>query len=264
MILAGGAIRRVPLEGCHTREKLDRTPVTEADMASHRAIVQWLAHQDPGVLLVSEESEPGSICSMQDQGDFWIADPLDGTTEFLAGEADYGVCLARISHGIPIAGAILLPATGELFWGVSGVGAFQVDLLPDEWEGLSVSGVSSLAERIQVRATALVCRELGVEDLQGPLRILCSRRHGDVQTEAHVASFPEAQRLVVGACVKFLRLVQGRADYYPRLASLHEWDIAAGHAILRAAGGSMLVYGSTEEVQYGNQDFVAPWFQALG
>jgi 3'(2'), 5'-bisphosphate nucleotidase len=215
---------------------------------------------DPSISLISEESGDSQMESIHASREFWIADPLDGTTEFIAGEPDYGVCLARICDGIPQIGGIALPATGVVFWGEQGVGAFRVELSESEWSSISQENVQSWVRVIRARAIRI---EPSERKNGAPLRILCSRRHPDPSTSSHLSSFDGADFLMVGACVKFLYLAQGLADYYPRLAPLHEWDIAAGHAILQAAGGSMRVFGQKEDVHYGAMGFISPCFQAF-
>lgn len=261
VIRAGLAIQKIPANLFAAREKQDHTPVTDADMASNLAMEEWLCAQDPDHPYFSEEIEKIEEKYLGNLRDFWLADPLDGTSEFIAGNPDYGVCLARISNGVPIAGAIMLPAHGELYWGMRGFGAFRTFISEEILQGTSVQEWVSI---LQGTAQRIQCAGHSSSILSQPLRVLCSRRHGDIQTAQHIQSLSGAKRLTIGACVKFLVLAKGEADYYPRLAHLHEWDIAAGHAILQAAGGSVREYGTEKEVTYGNPGFLAPWFQAFG
>lgn len=258
VVLASAAIQTKQANQCGVRIKEDKTPVTEADMASHQAISEWIYNRDPSAILVSEESDE-TYLAKQSLESFWIADPLDGTSEFLAGDSEYGVCLARIEKGIPVMGAIALPATGQVFWGVPGLGAFSSSIPLERYAQIHPSNVEEWCRILVQTATPIYSRNALAPN---SLRVLCSRRHGDSQTEALLSSLQGAQRMVVGACVKFLYLAQGKADYYPRLAHLHEWDIAAGHAILVAAGGTMCKYGTNEEIRYGNSGFISPWFES--
>lgn len=261
VLRAGFAIQKIPANLCGEREKQDHTPVTDADMASNLAMEKWLCAQDPHCPYFSEELENIEDEKLGDLRDFWLADPLDGTSEFLSGSSEYGVCLARIAHGVSIAGAIMLPARGEVYWGIRGSGSFRALVTEESLEGKNAQEWGAIIQR---QAERIQCAGHSNQILSKPIRVLCSRRHGDFKTEEHIQSLSGATRLTIGACVKFLALAKGEADYYPRLAHLHEWDIAAGHAILQAAGGSVREFGKENEVTYGNPGFKAPWFQAFG
>lgn len=262
VLLAGKAVLDIPFNASNPREKEDRTPVTEADFASNNAMSNWIRALDPESLYVSEEIENVENYDVSNQAEFWLADPLDGTSEFLAGNAEYGVCLAFISKGSPIGGAIFLPAFEKLYWGWDQFGSRYVSVTRTELD-LWQNDVGALVQRIKSEAIPIHGKGHTRGILKNPIDVLCSRRHGDQNTESHIAELPNAQCKKVGACVKFIELATGNADYYPRLISLHEWDIAAGHAILKYAGGSVTEFNSNKELEYGNPRFMAKWFQAF-
>jgi len=264
-LLAASAIR-CHAQSAHTPEsKADNTPVTQADLAAHAAARDYLLAHDPETPLISEESDLPNDQERANLKRFWLLDPLDGTTEFVRGNPEYGVSLALIETRKVQAGVILAPALGEIAWGIVGIGAFYATLDPVELDDLDAASANILAHKLSQEASPVQMNHRQppfVGSKAFPLRVLCSRSHTDTDTDLLIDSLAGVTRITVGACIKFIRLAQGLADYYPRLRKLHEWDIAGGHGIIKAAGANLYLFGTQEELEYGCPDFVSACFEA--
>jgi 3'(2'), 5'-bisphosphate nucleotidase len=243
---AGAAIRAVNRAGMAVDGKADGSPVTEADLASDRVIAAGLADLTPRVPALSEERLDSARPPYR--GSFFLIDPLDGTKEFVAGRAEFTVNLALVSDGVPLLGLVGAPALGLIWRGLVGTGA----------ERVAVNGDGSLgaAEPIRTRPAPAAGQ---------PWTVAVSRSHGEARTEAFIAGRPGAVRLVLGSAIKFCRLAEGGADIYPRLAPTCEWDVAAGHALVVAAGGKV-TDAAGQPLRFGgvHPGFIVPEFIAWG
>jgi len=197
-----------------TREKADKSPVTDADEAAEHLILQGHARLAPGIPVISEEAAAAGFIPDVDTT-FFLVDPLDGTKEFIARNGEFTVNIALIEDGVPVFGVIQAPVTGALWHGVPGQGAFRRD----------ADGERPL--RVRTPATA-------------PLRVAASRSHLDPRTEALMGRIGAVESVGLGSSLKFCRLAEGGMDVYPRFGPTSEWDTAAGQAILEAAGGALL------------------------
>ncbi|WP_297834884.1 3'(2'),5'-bisphosphate nucleotidase CysQ [Thermomonas sp.] len=197
------------------REKDDRSPLTAADMASHRCIVAGLAALTPQVPVLSEESKDTDIDQRRQWRTFWLVDPLDGTREFIKRNGEFTVNIALVEDGVATFGVIQQPTTGALWHGVPGRGAFRRE------HGTDVP--------VHARIPASM-----------PLRVAASRSHRDGRTQAIIDTLPDCEVLGCGSSLKFCRIAEGAIDLYPRFGPTSEWDTAAGQAILEAAGGAVL------------------------
>lgn len=215
---AGAAVMRIYERGVEARFKPDQTPVCDADEAAEAIILEGLARAMPGVPVVAEESvAKGAVPETGEM--FVLVDPLDGTREFLSRNGEFTVNIALVSQGAPVAGAVYAPALGRLWTG--GRQARAADVAP----GAPPPPPAARAP-IHVRkapAAGLVA--------------LASRSHRDAETDAFLARLPVASCVSAGSSLKFCRIAEGLADVYPRFGPTMEWDIAAGDAVLRAAGG---------------------------
>jgi 3'(2'), 5'-bisphosphate nucleotidase len=230
---AGAAIMRVRENGASVRTKADASPVTEADEAAEAIILKGLAHVLPGVTVVSEEA--ASRCAVPEVPDtFILVDPLDGTREFIDGRDEFTVNIAIVRNGRPVTGIVGAPALNTIWRGAIGAGAERL-LLP------CGAGPKDARERTVLRT---------VPHRGGSWRAMVSRSHLDPKTEQWLARFPTVERVDCGSSVKFCRIAEGKADVYPRLGRTSEWDIAAGDAVLCAAGGVVLAPGGNP-VRYG-------------
>ena len=206
-------------------DKSDGSPVTEADTRAERVILDGLATCAPEVVVVAEESvSAGNVPDVVGRP-FFLVDPLDGTKEFIRRTDEFTVNIALVEDGVPTAGVVHVPALDETYW-TAGDGT--------AWR----SRRGEVAERI-------ACRRPGRH-----LVAIASRSHYSAETDAWLGRFEIAEVVSAGSSLKFCRIAEGVADLYPRLGRTMEWDIAAGHAIVNAAGGSVesldggaLVYG---------------------
>ena len=225
-VKAGRETLRVRESGMNLRHKADSSPVTAADEAAEEIILAGLSELMPGVPVVAEEeAAAGRIPDIADT--FLLVDPLDGTKSFIAGRDDFTVNIARIENGEPVVGVVFAPARGWLLAGARGAGAFQSrDGGPPE----PVKPPSEARER---------------------LRAVASLNHRDAETDAWLAAHGITDVVAAGSSLKLCLLATGEADVYPRFGPTMEWDIAAGHAVLAASGGRVLVAETGEPLRYG-------------
>lgn len=266
VVLAGAAILKVDRTGMRIEGKADGSPVTEADLAADRIIADGLARLAPEIPALSEERVmPGSgRCPEVCPRAFFLIDPLDGTKEFVAGRDEFTVNLALVVDGTPLLGIIGAPALGLIWRGLAGQGPDKHG--PDKHaERLAVTN-SGTAHRIGV---AQPIRTRPFPSPGNPWIAAVSRSHGDAATEAFIDARPGAIRQRLGSAVKLAKVAEGAVDIYPRLAPTSEWDIAAGHAIVTAAGGKVTDAAGGElrfgqGIREGAKDFIVPAFIAWG
>ena len=219
-------------------DKTDGSPVTEADTRAERVILDDLAACAPDVAVVAEESVAAGNVPEVDGRPFFLVDPLDGTREFVRRTDEFTVNIALIEDGAPTAGVVHVPALEETYW-TAGDGT--------AWR----SRHGGAAERI-------ACRRPGTR-----LVAIASRSHRSAETDAWLERFGIAEVVSAGSSLKFCRIAEGVADLYPRLGRTMEWDIAAGHAIVNAAGGSVETLDG-EPLVYGKPGFENPHVVARG
>jgi 3'(2'), 5'-bisphosphate nucleotidase len=220
---AGAAILRARSAGISVRGKPDASPVTEADEAAEAIILAGLRRVLPGISVVSEEAECLRRTTHVPET-FALVDPLDGTREFVSGRDEFTVNIAIIHGGRPAAGIVGAPALDSIWRGASGGGADRLRL---------VCGAHPRDARS--RDTLRTSPHRG-----NVWRTLVSRSHPDAMTELWLQRLAEIERLDCGSSLKFCKMAEGAADLYPRLGPTSEWDIAAGDAVLSAAGGVVL------------------------
>jgi 3'(2'), 5'-bisphosphate nucleotidase len=244
---AAAATLAIARAGFTVHLKADRSPLTAADERSHAILIAAAARLMPGVPVVSEEMavRPSQLGAL-----FVLIDPLDGTKEYVAGSSEYTVNLAIVQDGAPAFGLVAVPAQGLIYRGAVGRGAERLAMSAD---GTLQSSPGS-AQPIRVRtppADGLVAA--------------VSRSHLDAATIALLNRLSVTDRVACGSALKFCRVAEGIADIYPRLGTTCEWDVAAGHALVVAAGGTVTAPDGTT-LGYGNVagDFRVPAFIARG
>lgn len=223
-------------------QKADDTPVTEADLRADRIIRAGLQQHFAGVFVWSEESSADIALPKNPVPErFFLVDPLDGTKEFLKRNGEFTVNIALIEHGVPLAGVVLAPALGELFYAAQGLGAFKVRADGSGARPIRCAPVSQA----------------------GHLRVLGSRSHGLGPLDAWLAQLNRPHTFTAtGSSLKFCRIAEGAADVYPRFGPTSQWDTAAGQCVLEQAGGKV-VDAQGQRLRYGldlpllNGDFVA-------
>ena len=248
MLAAGAEILRIYATDFSVTDKSDASPVTEADQRAEAIILENLKRLAPNIPIVAEEeAAAGRVPSTATR--FFLVDPLDGTKEFISRNGEFTVNIALIENGEPVRGAVYAPALGRLYWGARGEGAFMADI---------ADGQPGKARPIRVRKAP-----------SEGLSAVGSRSHGGEETQAYLKAFEIADFVAAGSSLKLCLLAEGKADIYPRMGRTMEWDIAAGDAILRAAGGRVetldgqpLLYGKRD--QASDSDFANPHFVAFG
>ena len=242
---AGGAIMAVYATDFAVRDKPDASPVTLADEAAEKIILEDLASIAPGVPVVAEESvAAGRVPKIADR--FFLVDPLDGTKEFISHRDEFTVNVALIENGEPVLGVVFAPARRELFWG--DVRAGKAGHLGADPDGTMPS-----------LGTGIHAREAPPQGLVA----VASRSHRSPETDAFLANYPVTEYLSVGSSLKFCLVAAGQADIYPRLGTTMEWDTAAGQAVLMAAGGSVTTLEGAP-FRYGKPGFKNGNFLARG
>ena len=239
-------------------KKQDDSPLTDADRRAHLLIVDRLSSLTPDIPLLSEESDAIDYELRKSWQRYWLVDPLDGTKEFINRNGEFTVNIALIENGQSVAGVVYVPVSGISYFGGIGIGAWKQD-----------------ANQQDSKAQSIVSRPM--RESFG-VRIVASRRHLGEQLNALVGKienhFGKATLLSMGSSLKMCLLAEGSADIYPRMAPTCEWDTAAAHGILSAAGGEIvdlqfrpLRYNSKPELL--NPFFIAladrtyPWQQLL-
>jgi 3'(2'), 5'-bisphosphate nucleotidase len=231
---AAAAILTIRAGALATRSKADQSPVTAADEASESTIMAGLATVLPGVPVVSEEAVDRGVPSLA-AATFVLVDPVDGTRELVAGRDEFTVNVAVVSGGRPQIGILAAPALGLIWRTSAGGGAERLRLTPG-------ADAKAASDRTPIR-----CRRWPA---QGPVATL-SRSHLDADTEAFLRGLPPTDRRPSGSAIKLAWIAEGTADVYPRLGRVREWDVAAGDAIVTAAGGLLIGRGGVTPLPYG-------------
>ncbi len=223
------------------RLKDDTSPLTEADEAADAIICAGLRAAFPEIAIVTEEQSASHELSAQR---FFIVDPLDGTKEFIRRRGDFTVNIALVDDGRPIRGMVYAPAKGRMFYTTA--------------DGRAVEEEGPFDPQRPVRCRVLKLRK---PDPQA-LVIVASKSHRDQATDDYIAQYPVADISSAGSSLKFCLLAAGEADFYPRLGRTMEWDTAAGHAVLHAAGGEVLDFNTHLPLRYGKAGYENPFFIA--
>lgn len=234
---AGHEILRVYLGEFEVRNKADASPVTDADERAEQLIIESLAKIAPDIPVIAEESVAAGRVPDIGDGPFLLVDPLDGTKEFVSRNGEFTVNIALIENARPVLGVVHLPVLGETYW-TSGEG--------EAWRNRG-------GERARIR-----CRVPGDE-----LVAVASRSHSNPETDEYLSRYPIKERISAGSSLKFCRIAEGVADIYPRIGRTMEWDIAAGHAVLIAAGGRVMTLDEVP-LRYGKPGFDNPPIVARG
>jgi 3'(2'), 5'-bisphosphate nucleotidase len=238
-VRAGDAILDVYHSDFVVEEKSDASPVTEADRRAETIIIDAIRSEiGSNFPIIAEEEMAAGRVPQVDQGPFWLVDPLDGTKQFVSRKGEFTVNIALIVDRFPALGVVYAPAIGAMYWG-SHHGAFT-------------TSASGSAERI-------ACRTIPERGLIA----VASRSHRNAETDAFLARYDIAQAISSGSSIKFCQVACGQADLYPRTGRTMEWDTAAGHAVVRFAGGSVTDMQGAE-LTYGKPGFENPHFVVWG
>ena len=213
---AGKAILEIYKQDFEVVQKHDDSPLTQADLASHRIICDALAHLTPDIPVLSEESSDIDFDTRADWFQYWLVDPLDGTREFINRNGEFTVNIALIRFHNPVLGVVHVPVSGVTYTGLVG-----------KWASRHASDGSM--EHISVR---LPCAD--------PMVVVGSRSHANPRLMEFLGQMGNYELVSMGSSLKFCLLAEGSADFYPRLGPTSEWDTAAAHAVVLAAGGKII------------------------
>jgi len=234
---AGVVVMRHYEAGADARYKSDRSPVTDADEEAEKLILAELAMAFPGVPVIAEEEAAAGRIAQVGQH-FFLVDPVDGTKEFIKRGGEFTVNIGEIVDGRAVAGVVFAPAIGRLFVGAVGDGAVEIN------DG----GIRAITTR--------------TPDSDGLIAV-SSKSHPDPQTAELLSRMPIKGHTNAGSSLKFCLVAAGEADIYPRAGTTMEWDTAAGHAVLSAAGGNVTTWNGAPFL-YGKPDFRNGAFIARG
>lgn len=244
-VAAGRATLEVYRTAFTVTEKADQSPVTAADHASEKIILEHLARLAPTVPVIAEEAAAAGFMPRVGE-EFFLVDPLDGTQEFIHRRGEFTVNIALIRRSMPALGVVYAPTSGVLYAGdVTAARAFRCSHPAD-------AATPGPREPLRVRPVP-----------PAGITAVVSRSHSTPQTEAYLRHYTVTERVSVGSSLKFCLVAAGEADLYPRLGPTMEWDTAAGHAVLAAAGGKVLAPDGAP-LAYGKPGFRNSFFIASG
>ena len=236
---AGRRILEIYDRGFEVVTKDDDSPLTQADLASHRCICDGLATLTPEIPVLSEESRSIPWETRRQWSRYWLVDPLDGTKEFIKRNGEFTVNIALIEGHRARLGVVHVPVRGVTFTGVPGHGAWRED---DDGR-----------HEIRVRQPA-----------RQPPVIVASRNHATPELETYLERVGEHERISMGSSLKFCRVAEGEADAYPRIGLTSEWDTAAAQAVVEAAGGAVVKLDG-QPLEYNTKDDILnPFFIVYG
>ena len=244
-IKAGEEILKYYTEDIHVTHKDDSSPLTKADLASNKIIMNALQQLDRTIPILSEES----LVEWKERKNwtkYWLVDPLDGTKEFIKQNGEFTVNIALIENNKPILGVIFTPVKFDLYFAQKNYGSYKIN---------SSSKLINLQEAEKI----FVANQSSIK------RIIGSRSHSNQTFDSWVnQNFPNSEIVQAGSSLKFCLIAEGAADIYPRFGPTSEWDIAAGHIIVNEAGGRVNTFENVEINYNKKEDLLNPQFYAIG
>lgn len=220
------------------QQKSDHSPVTAADLAAHQIILEGLQKLTPDLPILSEESSQIPYSERRRWDSYWLVDPLDGTREFVSRNGDFTVNIALVQHHVPVVGVVHIPTEELSYYGVTGTNAFRCK-------------TGEAPEPIHVQPHS-----------QGTVRVVASRSHRGELLDGYLAKLGAHEIVSRGSALKFCLVAEGAADVYPRLGPTSEWDTAAGHAVLLAAGGQVINTDGAPLSYNSKESLLNPFFIA--
>jgi 3'(2'), 5'-bisphosphate nucleotidase len=239
---AGERILEIYATAFTVTAKDDHSPLTAADLASHRTIVAGLRKLTPEIPVLSEESAAIPFAERAQWRRYWLVDPLDGTKEFVKRNGEFTVNIAFIDDHEPVLGVVRVPVTGLCYFAARGYGAFR------EEPGQSPQPIA-------------------VKPLQPgePVQVVGSKSHGGPGLQKFVAALGPHQLVTIGSSLKLCQVAEGIADVYPRMGLTSEWDTAAAQAIVEVAGGWVVSAETGQPLRYNTRDsLLNPYFIVYG
>lgn len=237
---AGEVILQVYAQDFDVQKKADHSPLTQADMASHRLIEDALGQLTPEIPVLSEESAAIPYAERRQWQRYWLIDPLDGTREFVKRNGEFTVNIALVDQGFPILGVVHVPVTGVTYFGDAAGGAFRQENHGEP-------------EPIQVTRPCAT-----------PVRVAGSRSHAGDSLVRFLQKLPAHEIVSMGSSLKLCLVAEGKADIYPRLGPTSEWDTAAAQAVVESAGGQVTDI-NLQRLRYNQKDsLLNPHFLVFG
>ena len=218
--------------------KDDKSPLTEADTKSNTIIIEGLAKITPDVPILSEEGQDIPYEERLHWDAYWLVDPLDGTKEFIKKNDEFTVNIALLEKNQPVFGVVYAPALNRLYWGSHEKGSFK-----------SNNGEMYILISVNSKVT-------------NPVQIAVSRSHPSYKMSTFISQFDQYDLHPMGSSLKICSVSEGVVHFYPRLGPTMEWDTAASHAIIRAAGGELINIGTNAPLEYNKKDLLNPKFIA--
>ncbi len=237
---AGSAILEVYSTNFEVQSKDDESPLTQADLASHRCIVAGLQKLTPEIPIISEEDGLPSFDVRSSWSRYWLIDPLDGTKEFVNRNGEFTVNIALIDGHRPVLGVVHVPVHDKTYIGCEGSGAELRD-------------GNRPPQAIEVTTTSAT-----------PIRVVGSRSHRGASLDAYLKNLGDCEMIPMGSSLKFCVVAEGGADLYPRLGPTSEWDTAAAQAVVEQAGGSVVTLDGKPMKYNTKEDILNPWFMVIG
>ena len=231
---AGSAIMEVFKSAFDVHLKNDNSPVTAADTKANAIIIEGLKDITPEIPILSEEGGDIPFEKRSKWESFWLVDPLDGTKEFIKKNNEFTVNIALLKENQPIFGVVFAPALDILYWGCVDKGAYKSNI------GNSYNSISVNSQ------------------LSDPVQIAGSRSHPSIKMNVFTSQFKKYEVKPMGSSLKICLVADGSVHFYPRLGPTKEWDTGAAHAILRAAGGEIIKYGTYEPLEYNKRYLLNP------
>ena len=235
---AGAAIMEIYASDFDIQIKDDRSPLTEADIRANTIITEGLEKIAPEVPVLSEEGRDIPFNERSKWESYWLVDPLDGTREFIKNNDEFTVNIALLEYNQPIFGIVYAPALNKLYFGSSEKGSFKSN------EGDTFTPISVNAK------------------VTNPVQIAVSRSHPSLKMNSFISQFDKYDLHPMGSSLKICSVSDGTVHFYPRLGPTMEWDTAASHAIIRAAGGELINIGTNKPLEYNKEDLINPKFIA--
>ena len=220
--------------------KSDNSPLTQADLISNEIITNGLQAFTPDIPIITEENELPAFQERRDWQRYWLIDPLDGTREFIQRSGEFTVNIALIEGNRPVIGVIYIPVSGVSYYALAGKGTFKLDNRGD-------------VQQIHTRSWQA-----------SETKVLASRSRRLEEMRKKLSSIAEFDIKHIGSSLKFCRIADGIADFYPRLGDTSEWDTAAGQCILEEAGGKVVDMQGRPLVYNSRDSILNPHFMAVG
>lgn len=260
---AGAEIMKVytdPNADFEIEKKADNSPLTIADRKSHAIIAGWLA--DTPYPILSEEGKKIPTKERQSWKELWVVDPLDGTKEFIKRNGEFTVNIAYVKNGAPEAGVIYIPVKEELFFADTEKGAYKLSNEDGRLTRINENKEPGCTLEVLIEKA----QKLPYPTPHEGFMIVASRSHLNAETEEYIERMKKEHAKVEtvskGSSLKLCLIAEGVADVYPRFAPTMEWDTAAGHAIIRAAGKEVYQANTDKPLVYNKEDLLNPWFIA--